>query len=112
MTRLTNGLRGSAWASIPPVTRQRRVEMSGRFVCASIGRPGFKGFLQGDPRMSTAGRKVLFIVTSHESLGETAKRTGIWKEELAAPYYLLIDAGVHVDLASTRGETAPLDPGA
>ena len=61
--------------------------------------------------MSTAGRKVLFIVTSHDRLGETAERTGIWTEELAAPYYLLIDAGVHVDLASTRGGKAPLDPG-
>ena len=60
--------------------------------------------------MSTARSKVLFIVTSHDRLGDTAERTGIWTEELAAPYYRLIDAGVYVNLASPRGGKAPLDP--
>ena len=36
---------------------------------------------------------VLFVLTSHDQLGDTGKKTGFWLEEFAAPYYLLKDAG-------------------
>ncbi len=54
---------------------------------------------------------VLMIVTSNSRLGETGKPTGLWAEELAVPYYQLVDAGVAVDIASPAGGKTPIDPG-
>ena len=53
---------------------------------------------------------VLVVVTSHDKLGDTGEPTGFWLEELAAPYYLLQDAGVKITLASPKGGQPPLDP--
>ena len=53
---------------------------------------------------------VLFVLTSHDQLGDTGKKTGFWLEEFAAPYYLLKDAGAEVTLASPKGGEPPLDP--
>jgi len=54
--------------------------------------------------------KVLIVLTSHDQLGDTGKKTGFWLEEFASPYYHLKDAGVQVTLASPRGSQPPLDP--
>lgn len=54
--------------------------------------------------------KILIVLTSHDKLGDTGKKTGFWLEEFAAPYYLLKDAGVEVELASPKGGEPPLDP--
>jgi putative intracellular protease/amidase len=54
--------------------------------------------------------KILMVLTSHEQLGNTGKKTGFWLEEFAAPYYLLKDAGAAVTLASPQGGQPPLDP--
>ncbi|MBN4063300.1 type 1 glutamine amidotransferase domain-containing protein [Cardiobacterium sp. AH-315-I02] len=54
--------------------------------------------------------KVLIVLTSHDRLGDTGKKTGFWLEEFASPYYHLKDAGVLVTLASPRGGQPPLDP--
>ncbi|MFT6178477.1 MAG: putative intracellular protease/amidase [Akkermansiaceae bacterium] len=54
--------------------------------------------------------KVLMILTSHDELGDTGKKTGFWLEEFAAPYYVLLDAGAAVTLASPAGGQPPLDP--
>lgn len=54
--------------------------------------------------------KVLMVLTSHDRLGETGKKTGFWLEEFAAPYYVFKDAGVSVALASPKGGQPPLDP--
>ena len=54
--------------------------------------------------------KVLIVLTSHDTLGDTGRKTGFWLEELAAPYYTFRDAGVETVLASPRGGQAPLDP--
>ena len=53
---------------------------------------------------------VLMVLTSHESLGNTGKKTGFWLEEFAAPYYVLSDAGANITLASPKGGQPPLDP--
>ena len=37
--------------------------------------------------------KVLMVLTSHDQLGNTGRKTGFWLEELAAPYYVFKDAG-------------------
>src|SRR5512135_3577570 len=55
--------------------------------------------------------RILMIVTSNARLGDTGKPTGLWAEELAAPYYALVDAGAEVTLASPAGGPAPIDPG-
>jgi putative intracellular protease/amidase len=54
--------------------------------------------------------KILTVLTSHDQLGETGRKTGFWLEELAAPYYVFKDAGVEVVLASPKGGQPPLDP--
>jgi putative intracellular protease/amidase len=53
---------------------------------------------------------VLIVATSHEQLGRTGDRTGLWLEELAAPYWAFVDAGLEVDVASVRGGAVPYDP--
>ena len=54
--------------------------------------------------------KVLMVITSHDQLGNTGRKTGFWLEELAAPYYVFKDAGVVITLASPKGGRPPLDP--
>jgi putative intracellular protease/amidase len=54
--------------------------------------------------------KILIVLTSHDQLGDTGKKTGFWLEEFAAPYYVLKDAGVALTLASPKGGLPPLDP--
>lgn len=54
--------------------------------------------------------KVLMVLTSHDRLGDTGKKTGFWLEEFAAPYYTFLDAGAEVTLASPAGGQPPLDP--
>ena len=55
-------------------------------------------------------KRVLIIVTSNAKMGDSAKVTGIWAEELAVPYYAFIDAGITVELASPKGGAVPFDP--
>ena len=50
------------------------------------------------------------VLTSHDQLGDTGKKTGFWLEEFAAPYYVFKDAGADITLASPRGGQPPLDP--
>jgi len=54
--------------------------------------------------------KILMVLTSHDELGSTGKKTGFWLEELAAPYYIFLDAGASIMLASPKGGRPPLDP--
>ncbi|WP_027815459.1 type 1 glutamine amidotransferase domain-containing protein [Paraburkholderia bannensis] len=53
---------------------------------------------------------VLIVLTSHDELGNTGKKTGFWLEEFAAPYFALRDAGAKITLASPKGGQPPLDP--
>lgn len=53
---------------------------------------------------------ILMVLTSHDTLGDTGKKTGFWLEEFAAPWYIFQDAGVEVVLASPAGGQPPLDP--
>ena len=54
--------------------------------------------------------KVLMVLTSHDQLGNTGRKTGFWLEEMAAPYYVFKDSGVEITLASPKGGRPPLDP--
>ncbi|WP_293745021.1 type 1 glutamine amidotransferase domain-containing protein [uncultured Pedobacter sp.] len=55
-------------------------------------------------------KKVLFVLTSHDELGNTGLKTGFWSEEFAAPYYALADKGIDIVLASPKGGQPPIDP--
>jgi putative intracellular protease/amidase len=54
--------------------------------------------------------KILMVLTSHDKLGDTGRKTGFWLEEFVAPYYTFLDAGAAVTLASPKGGQPPLDP--
>ncbi|MDX1768131.1 MAG: type 1 glutamine amidotransferase domain-containing protein [Arenibacter troitsensis] len=53
---------------------------------------------------------ILFVLTSHDKLGDTGKKTGFWIEEFANPYYTLLDKGADITLATPKGGVAPIDP--
>ena len=54
--------------------------------------------------------KILIVLTAHDTLGATGRKTGFWLEEFAAPYYAFLDAGAELTLASPKGGQPPLDP--
>ncbi|MBW9051066.1 type 1 glutamine amidotransferase domain-containing protein [Rhizobium mesosinicum] len=54
--------------------------------------------------------KILMVLTSHDKLGDTGKKTGFWLEEFAAPYYTFLDAGAQITVASPKGGQPPIDP--
>ena len=54
--------------------------------------------------------KILMVLTSHDQLGNTGRKTGFWLEEFAAPYFTFLDAGATVTLASPKGGQPPIDP--
>ena len=54
--------------------------------------------------------KILMVLTSHDQLGNTGRKTGFWLEEFAAPYFVFRDAGVQLTLASPKGGQPPIDP--
>ncbi len=61
-------------------------------------------------KKNIAMKKVLFVVTSHEDLGNTGHKTGFWVEEFATPYYILKDKGIKITIASPKGGQPPIDP--
>lgn len=54
--------------------------------------------------------KILMVLTSHDELGNTGRKTGFWLEEFAAPYYAFLEAGADITVASPKGGQPPLDP--
>jgi putative intracellular protease/amidase len=54
--------------------------------------------------------KILMVLTSHDKLGDSGRKTGFWLEEFVAPYYTFLDAGAAVTVASPKGGQPPLDP--
>lgn len=55
-------------------------------------------------------KNVLIVTTSHDELGNTGEKTGVWLEELAGPYYQFFDEGINITMASPKGGSVPLDP--
>ena len=62
-------------------------------------------FAQADKKVS-----ILFVLTSHDQLGNTGKKTGFWIEEFATPYYSFTDKNIEVTVATPNGGQAPIDP--
>lgn len=57
-----------------------------------------------------ANVRVLMVLTSHDVMGVSGKRTGNWFDEVATPYYKFKEAGFDVTFASPKGGPAPIDP--
>jgi putative intracellular protease/amidase len=62
------------------------------------------------PKIKETDMKILMVLTSHDQLGNTGRKTGLWLEEFAAPYFVFRDAGVQLTLASPKGRQPPVDP--
>lgn len=62
------------------------------------------------PRYNLRGKRALVITTSHGTLGETGKATGVFGSEMTVPYYVFLDAGLEVDIASIKGGQIPVEP--
>ncbi len=65
-----------------------------------------------DPESTTldaTGRRALIVATNHGTLA-IGKPTGVFASELTVPYYVFLDAGMNVDIASPRGGDIPFDP--
>jgi putative intracellular protease/amidase len=62
------------------------------------------------PNKGAGTVKIVMVLTSHDVLGNTGRKTGFWLEEFAAPYFVFRDAGVELTLASPKGGQPPLDP--
>ena len=62
------------------------------------------------PHRNLKGKRALVIATSHDTLGDTGKKTGVFASEMTAPYYTFADAGMNVDVASIKGGKIPLEP--
>ncbi len=58
----------------------------------------------------TQKTKILFVLTSHDKLGNTGEATGSWIEEFATPYYYFLDKGIEIVIATPKGGQAPIDP--
>lgn len=69
-----------------------------------------KDISNSTPHDKTLPASILMVLTSHDQLGDTGKKTGFWLEEFAAPYYVFKDAGAKVTLVSPKGGQPPLDP--
>jgi putative intracellular protease/amidase len=54
--------------------------------------------------------KIVMVLTSHDQLGNTGRKTGFWLEEFAAPYFVFRIAGIELTLASPKGGQPPIDP--
>jgi len=62
------------------------------------------------PEAQPEGRRALIIATSHDTLGDTGKKTGVFASEMTAPYYAFLDAGMEVDVVSIKGGAIPVEP--
>lgn len=55
-------------------------------------------------------KRILFVLTSHDRLGDTGQETGYYLPEAAHPWRVLREAGHRIDLASPEGGPVPVDP--
>jgi len=54
-------------------------------------------------------KRVLLVMSSYDDMGLSGKQSGTWFHEVAAPYYILTEAGHEVVFASPKGGEAPID---
>jgi putative intracellular protease/amidase len=85
-----------------------------RFLLAIVLAGNFAAHAQNkkksDNNLKLKTMKILFVLTSHDQLGNTGEKTGFWIEEFATPYYFFEDKGIEVTIASPKGGQPPIDP--
>jgi putative intracellular protease/amidase len=59
--------------------------------------------------LDMSGTRALCVATNHGVL-DIGVATGVFASELTVPYYVFLDAGMRVDVASPRGGIIPVDP--
>ncbi|MCZ4245071.1 type 1 glutamine amidotransferase domain-containing protein [Pedobacter punctiformis] len=69
---------------------------------------GQKSLNNNQKEMKT--KRILFVLTSVDEVKATGHKTGVWIEEFAAPYYLMLNHGLEITLATPKGGKAPIDP--
>ena len=74
-----------------------------------LNKLGFHPYFEEHPQDLT-GKKALIITTSHDHLGDTEKKIGVYASEMTVPYYHFLDANMTVDLASIKGGRIPIEP--
>lgn len=57
-----------------------------------------------------AKQRILMVLTSHDVMGISGKRTGNWFDEVATPDHKFQAAGLDVTVATPKGGPAPIDP--
>jgi hypothetical protein len=62
------------------------------------------------PEFDLVGHRALIVTTSHDTLGETGRATGVFGSEMTVPYYTFLDAGLEVDIVSIEGGEIPVEP--
>ncbi|MEL6284569.1 MAG: type 1 glutamine amidotransferase domain-containing protein [Pseudomonadota bacterium] len=62
------------------------------------------------PDFDLAGHRALIVTTSHDTLGETGRATGVFGSEMTVPYYAFLDAGLEVEIVSIEGGEIPVEP--
>src|SRR5436189_6272389 len=93
-----------------PISPRRRGEDEGRIVASSC-EAARASFARSRGTISRShAMRILMVLTSHDKLGDTGRKTGFWLEEFAAPYFTFLDAGATVTVASPKGGRPPLDP--
>lgn len=55
-------------------------------------------------------KNVLMVTTSHDVMGNSNEKTGLWLSELTHPYYSIIDENINIDIVSIMGGEIPIDP--
>jgi putative intracellular protease/amidase len=55
-----------------------------------------------------ATQRVLFVLTSHDTLGSTGKETGFYLPEVTHPYEAFEQTGIDVEFVSPKGGKAPM----
>ncbi|WP_338410635.1 type 1 glutamine amidotransferase domain-containing protein [uncultured Flavobacterium sp.] len=69
----------------------------------------FTTFAQNTSYKINQQKRVLLVMSSYDDMGISGKQTGTWFTELAAPYYILTEAGFEVVFASPKGGEVPID---
>lgn len=86
-------LAGAAWFGLPPLVK-------------SLGlHPDYVG-----PTVDFPGGRALIVTTSQATLAPGSAATGVFASEMTGPYYVFLEGGMQVDVASIKGGAIPIDP--
>jgi putative intracellular protease/amidase len=86
-------LAGAAWFGLPPLVKGLGLH------------PDYVG-----PTVDFPGGRALIVTTSQATLAPGSAATGVFASEMTGPYYVFLEGGMQVDVASIKGGAIPIDP--